>query len=230
MSSLFLAGCAEESGFSISRSDVDETQQSSTMGDDLKQNTQTDNNSNSGATGSGKEDDKTDVELNEEETGGNGQSSGQEEVTAVDLGNQVITFKFTFVKSDEDDYVTVSYEEDPFDSKYDFSYYTVNDKKLDKPEYRYKEITDNIETYKIYIGSSESGTYVIKFYNSENKQYGRVNVAVKFKQVQQNPLYFSVAFNLIKVRVVSISFTIQNVFKKIGNFFSNLFNQDRISL
>ena len=229
-SSLFLVGCAEESGFSISKSVPDETQQSSTMGDDLRGDQKTDDNSNSGATGPG--DNKDDnVEIKEDETtGGNGQSTGLEETTAIDLGNQVINFTFNFIKSDEENYVIVSYEEDPFDSKYDFSYYTVNDAKLDKPEYRHKEIIDNVETYKIYLGSNESGTYVIKFYNSEGKQYGRVNVAVKFKETQQNPLYISVAFNLVKVRFISISFTIQNVFKKIGNFFSNLFNADRISL
>ena len=227
VSSLFLAGC-DDGGFSIAKTN-EEAEQQSTMGEQMKGD-KTDNNSNSGATGGKKDDQNDDVNINEEETGTNGQSQGQEDVPAVDLGNQITTFKFTFVRSDEDNYANVSFEDDPFDKKYDFAYYTVNDQKLDKPEYRYKEMIDGVETYEIYLGSSVSGTYVLKFYNSTNKQYGRVNVAVKFANKSTSTPYISVAFNIVKVRVVSITFAIQNVFKKIGEFFSNLFNADRMSL
>ena len=231
MSSLFLSGCGEESGFSIGKNyDPDQQQQQSTMGDDLRQDT-VDNNANSGATGGDQDKHDDNVDVKEDETGTNGQSSGQEEnIDAVDLGNHVLTFTFTFIKSDEENYANVSFEEDPFDEKYDFAYYTVNEKRLEKSEYRYKEIVGDTMTYKIYLGSNESGTYVLKFFNSENKQYGRVNVSVKFKEQNTSPLYISVAFDLVKVRVISLSFSIQNVFKKIGDFFSNLFNADRISL
>lgn len=230
-SSLFLAGCSEESGFSVGKKhDQDQQQQQSTMGDDLRHET-TDNNSNSGATGADKGEHNDDVDIKEEETGTNGQSAGSEEtVPAIDLGNQVATFKFTFIKSSEDSFVNMSYEDDPFDEKYDFAYYTVNDTRLDKSEYRHKELVDETITYKLYLGSNESGTYVLKFFNSENKQYGRANISVKFQTQQASPLYISVAFNLVKVRVVALSFSIQNVFKKIGDFFSNLFNADRISI
>lgn len=230
VSSLFLAGCGEESGFSVGKKANEDSQQNqSTMGDDLKQGDK-ENSSSSGATGASSEDQHDDVEIKEEETGTNGQSEGKDDVPVVDLGNQIKTFNFTFVRSDEDDYVNVSYVDDPFDKKYDFSYYTVNESKLEKSQYRYKEIVNDVTTYKIYLGSSESGTYVIKFYNSENIQYGKVNVAVKFKAKNTGTPYMSVAFNLIKVRFVSVSFSIQNVFKKIGDFFNNLFNADRISL
>ena len=91
-------------------------------------------------------------------------------------------------------------------------------------------MVDGQETYKIYLGSNESGTYVLKFYNSNDKQYGRVNVNIKFKSSNDSTLYFSVAFNLIQIKAVSLAFSIQTTFKKIGDFFSNLFNADRISL
>ena len=227
-SSLFLVGCGEESGFSIAKNN-ENTEQQTTIGEDLKGDVN-DNNSSSGATGAGNDKDQDDVDIKEEETGTTGQSTGLEETPVIDLGNQVMTFKFTFVKSDQDNYVNVSFDDDPFDNKYDFAYYTVNDQKLEKPEYRYKEIVDDVETYKIYLGSSESGTYVLKFFNSKDKQYGRVNVAVKFKAKYSNTPYISVAFNLVQVRAISLVFSVQNVFKKIGNFFSNLFNGDRISL
>ena len=82
----------------------------------------------------------------------------------------------------------------------------------------------------IFVGSNESGTYVLKFYNSNNKQYGRTNVDIQFKSVKESTPYISVAFNLVRVRFVSLSFSIQNVFKKIGDFFSNLFSGDHIAL
>ena len=231
VSSLFLTGCGEESGFSVGKKVGEDNQQQSTMGDDLKHETTTDNNSNSGATGGKNDNNNDDVKIKEDETGTNGQSEGQEDVVpTVDLGNQITTFTFTFVKSDEECYANVSYEDDPFDKKYDFAYYTVNDTRLDKSEYRYKEIVDNTLTYKIYLGSNESGTYVIKFFNSEGKQYGRVNVSIKFKSPVTGTPYISIAFNLVQIRAVSLVFSVQNVFKKIGDFFSNLFNQDRISL
>ena len=229
ISSLFLAGCGDDGGFSIAKSD-ESAQQETTMGEELKGDKTTDNNANSGATGV--KDDEEDVELNEEEANGNGSSTGLENTTpAVDLGNQITTFTFTFIKSEEEGYANVTFADDPFDkTKYDFSYYTVNEQKLEKSEYRYKEIIDDVETYKIYVGSNESGTYVLKFYNSKNKQYGRTDVNIQFKNVKEGTPYISVAFNLVRVRFVSLSFSIQSVFKKIGDFFSNLFNGDKISI
>ena len=230
ISSLFLAGCGDDGGFSIAKSDETNEPQS-TMGEDLKGNTN-DNNASSGATGAKDDNNKDDVEIIDDDAAGNGSSVGQEDTTpAVDLGNQVTTFKFTFIKSDEEQYANVSFEDDPFDkTKYDFSYYTVNDQKLEKPEYRYKEMVDDVETYKIFVGSNVSGIYVLKFFNTKNKQYGRTNVDIKFKEAKESTPYISVAFNLVRVRFVSLSFSIQNVFKKIGDFFSNLFNGDRIAL
>lgn len=228
MSSLFLAACGDEGGFSISKSD-ETTQPQSTMGEDLKGD-KSDNNANSGATGAkdNKDDAKTVDPTDEPSSTGTGI---QDDTPAVDLGNQVTTFKFTFIKSSEEQYANVTFEDDPFDkAKYDFCYYTVNDKKLEKCEYRYKEMVDEVETYKIFIGSNESGTYVLKFFNTNNKQYGRTNVDIKFKNAQDSTPYISVAFNLVRVRFISLSFSIQNVFKKIGDFFSNLFNGDRIAL
>ena len=226
VASLFLVGCGDDGGFSIVKND-ENTQQESTMGDDLKGDKE-ENHSTSGSTGANNNE-QPEIPENPEEVV-SGASGSQIETPAVDLGNQIQTFIFKFVKSDESMYANVSFEDDPFDKKYDFAYYTVNDQKLEKPEYRYKEMVDGVETYKIYLGSNESGTYVLKFFNSNEKQYGRVNVAVKFKDTNNSTPYISVAFNLVQVRAVSLVFSIQNVFKKIGEFFSNLFNGDRISL
>ena len=232
MSSLFLTGCAEESGFSVGKYNNEDEQQE-TMADEFNKQETVSDGSSSGATGSGKNDeDKDDVQIKDDEnsSGVVGTVTGNDETPVIDLGNKVTTFVFTFVKSDEENYANVSFEKDPFDPKYEFSYYTVNDVKLDKSDYCLKEIIDDVQTYKIYIGSNESGTYVLKFYNQENIQYGRVNVNIQFQKKDTSVSYISVAFNLVKIRFVAISFSIQNVFKKIGNFFSNLFSTDRISL
>ena len=226
--SLFLVGCGDDSGFSIAKPD-DSVQQESTMGDDLKGEQTNDNSAHSGATGSNEDQNQENQPVDSSQTSIGG-GSEQGETSTVDLGNQIQTFVFTFVKSDEEKYANVSFEDDPFDKKYDFAYYTVNDQKLEKPEYRYKEIIDGVETYKIYLGSNESGTYVLKFFNSSDKQYGRVNVNIKFKSSNDSTLYFSVAFNLVQIKAVSLAFSIQTTFKKIGDFFSNLFTADRISL
>lgn len=227
VSSLFLTGCGDDGGFSVVKSNEPAGQQPVTR-DDLNGDN-TDTIANSGSTGGNKDEHKDDTDT-QEDPNGNGQSTDQQEIPVIDLGSQITTFKFTFVKSDEEMYANVSFEDDPFDTKYDFAYYTVNDQKLEKSEYRNKEMVDEVETYEIFLGSNESGTYVLKFYNSNNKQYGRVNVAVKFKDSNTNTPYISVAFNIVKLRVVSLSFAIQNVFKKIGDFFSNLFNADKMSL
>ena len=228
IASLFLVGCGDDGGFSIAKSD-ENTQSESTMGDDLKGDKNNDNNAHSGATGAKDDHDQENLNDNTEETTTTGTGS-QIETPSVDLGNQIQTFVFTFVKSDEEKYANVSFEDDPFDKKYDFSYYTVNDQKLEKSEYRYKEMVNDVETYKIYLGSNESGTYVLKFYNSTGRQYGRVNVAVKFKNSFDSTPYISVAFNLVRIRVVSVTFSVQNVIKKISDFFTNLFNGDKMSL
>ena len=229
VTSLFLVGCGDEGGFSISKTDDQSTalQQTSTMGDDMKEEEQESVSaiSSSGTTnGEPEEVPHTDKEPT------TSAPSTEAATPAVDLGNQITTFVFTFVNSNEEMYANVSFEDDPFDSKYDFAYYTVNDQKLEKSDFHEKQIVDGVETYKIYFGSNESGTYVLKFYNSSEKQYGRVNVSVKFDNANYSTPYISVAFNLVRIRFVSLTFSIQNVLKKIENFFSNLFSENKMSL
>ncbi len=228
--SLLLTACENEDGFSITRN-YEESAQTPTMGDDLKQEDD-DNKSNSGATGVGRDDDdKDDVQIEDDDTGtSSGLPTELDDTPVVDLGNQVTIFKCDYVKCSEEMYININFDYDPFDAKYDFAYYTVNEKKLDQADYRNKEIVDEVVTYKIFLGTNEAGTYVLKFYNSEDVQYGKMNVTLKKKAEVSSPLYINVAFNLIKVRVVAISFTVQSVFKKIGDFFSNLFSGDRIAL
>ena len=169
VTSLFLVGCGDEGGFSISKTDDQSTalQQTSTMGDDMKEEEQESVSaiSSSGTTnGEPEEVPHTDKEPT------TSAPSTEAATPAVDLGNQITTFVFTFVNSNEEMYANVSFEDDPFDSKYDFAYYTVNDQKLEKSDFHEKQTVDGVETYKIYFGSNESGTYVLKFYNSSEKQ------------------------------------------------------------
>ena len=229
IASLFLVGCGDEGGFSIAKTDDQSTtiHQNSSMGDDMKEEEKevVSAISSSGTTNGEPED----IPHTDKEPSTNAPST-EAETPAIDIGNQITTFVFTFVNSDEQMYANVSFEDDPFDEKYDFAYYTVNDQKLDKSDFHHKEILDGVETYKIFLGSNESGTYVLKFYDSSEKQYGRVNVSVKFDNANYSTPYISVAFNLVRIRFVSFTFSVQNVFKKIEAFFSNLFSENKMSL
>ena len=228
VSSLFLVACEDDGGFSIAKHDDEQQEPENNMGDRIEK--EDDVIANSGSTGT-----KDDNEEPENQETNPTIIPSTDEVdngtqTIVNIGNQVIPFNIYFEVSSEANYINVSYSEDPFDKKYDFSYYTINDQKLDNSNYCFKETINEKDTYKIYVGSSESGNYVIKFYNSSGVQYGKAYVSVKLNSQINSPTYMSMAFNLIKVRFVSISFSIQNVFKKIGNFFANLFGRDHISL
>ena len=228
VSVLFLTGCEDDSGFGIARHDEDYQQPDETMGERVEPGD--DNTANSGATGTNDDNQQnnSDDDTNSNVTPHEG---GDDSTTPVaDLGNQIISFSVSFETSTEENYINITYSEDPFDTKYNFSYYTINDSKLEKSNYCFKETINEKDTYKIYLGTNESGTYVIKFYNKSGIQYGKAFVSVRLKGNITNASYFSMTFNILKVRFASVSFSIQNAFKKIGDFFSNLFNDNHISI
>lgn len=227
VSCLFLTACEEDSGFGIVRRDNDYQEPENTMGERTGEE-RDDTNSNSGATGS-KDDDQQQNEnpATDPVTGEGGEGP---ETPVVDIGNHIVSFSISFESSPEANYINFSYVEDPFDAKYNFAYYTVNDARLDKCEYCLKETVNEKDTYRIYVGQNKSANYVLKFYNKSGVQYGKAYVSVKLDSEVKTTSYISVAFNLVRVRFLSITYSVQNVFKKIGDFFSNLFNGDRISL
>ena len=225
--SLFLTGC-DDGGFSAVKSD-ETNQQTSTISDDMQKDNNDSSNTHSGSSGNQDDDHGQSQNVDNESTNG-GTSSGNIDNPVVDIGNQITNFKFYFESYSENYYVNVSFESDPFDKRYDFSYYTVNDVKLEKPEYRYKEMIGEKETYKLYLGELSNGTYVVKFYNSSNIQYGKANVQVKIKIDTFQNSYVAMSFNIVRIRYTAMYFAVQNTFKKIGDFFANLFNSDRISL
>lgn len=226
ITSFFLTAC-DEGGFGIASNvefNKEETQQTETNNNNDNQP-----NTHSGATGAN--DDNTDQHSTEENPSVTpGEGVEEPNITVVDLGSKIINFKSTCLKADKTSYVNVSFESDPFNSKYDFAYYTVNDQKLGDAETKEQENIDNKITYKLFLGSTYSGTYVIKFYNSKKEQYGSSDLKVDFGSELETKPYISVAFNLVQIRFVSIGFGVRNIFKKIENFFNEMFNQDKMAM
>ena len=227
LTAVFLTGC-NDSGFSIARHDGDEEQQTrGNANDDAEDNKE--GASHSGSNGGG-DDSQNNPVIDDPVINDPGEEENTTSTPTIDLTGIITTFSFTSVETRDTNYVVISFDKDPFDDKYDFSYYTVNDERLDKNEYRHLDNDDNKAMYELYVGQLTSGTYVLKFYNSSNKPYGRANISISIKSNVTNNSYVSVAFDLVRIRFISFSFGIQRAFKKIGDFFSNLFNGNRISL
>ena len=156
---------------------------------------------------------------------------GQEhEVETVDLGSQILNFKMFFVKANEENFVNLSFENDPFLEKYNFSYYTVNDMKLDNCEYKVEENIDGSNTYKLFLGTLSTGIYVLKFFNKDAQQYGRADVSIKIKEKTMYKSYFSVSFNLVQIRFLSFAYSIENHFKQFSKFLDEMFVSDYIEM
>ena len=224
MSTLSLSAC-DDGGFSLYIDSKYKSSDTPTVIKDDKEDNQ-DTNSKSGASGST---DDTEVETDQKENDGTLVDNGQQDTPIIEVRDQVVMFESKCLKASKDSYVNVAFEGNPFDAYYDFSYYTVNDKKLGSAEYVEKETISGQETYKLYVGSTMSGLYIIKLFNKENKQYGQSYVEIKFEEKATYKPYVSVAFNLVQVRFVSFVFVIQTNFQKVANFFKDLFNNDRLS-
>ena len=227
LSPLLLSACSEEGGFSVD--DFDDFQPHNVDTDPDKE--KPDDSDYSGGGGSGGNEQKENPEQDKtDENPDTPINPKPEEPADVDLGIKIVTFKASIISIDEDYYVSVKFEKDPFVNNYDFSYYTVNEKRLDKSEFIEKESDDSNYTYKLFLGSNDNLVYVIKYYNSESKQYGVTELKQKASVKTENSSYFIKAFDILRVKIYSIGHNIQTHFKKIENFFKGLFDPDHISL
>ena len=151
----------------------------------------------------------------------------QEPAPQIDLGNQIITFQLDFVRISDDDFVFVSYSEDPFEDKYNFAYYTIDNQELDNSKSVSKETIEAKETYKLYLGSTESKTYTIQFYNESGKQYGKSEVTVDNPVIRVS--FFNNIINIVEIKIVSVGMGFVNQFNKIREFFRKIFGGNGLS-
>ena len=216
MTSFLLCAC-DEGGFTAAKPSG--SIGNDTSSSDGKNEDNTNQYSGHGSSGS-EENPQENQNGNTEEPGQAVGQGGEGEGTKIDLGIQITTFKSVCLKTSEEDYyINVSFDANPFDDKYQFAYYTINDVQLTEEDFQEKEIINEKETYKIYVGSNTSGIYVVKFYNAKNIQYGRTDISVKFKDLNLGKTYISVAFNIVQIRVLSFFYTIKERFDRfIGSF------------
>ena len=227
-SCLLLTACDGEGGGGISV-DVDSfNQQEGHQG--TEKTPQPTDGGYSGGGGGGSEQ----QQQNQDDEGGMGdeitQDGGKVEVPLIEIENKIVIFNASFVTIDDETYVNLVFDSDPFADQYNFAYYTINEVKLDQSEYMVKETIDNQTTYKVFLGSNQSGTYVIKFYNEDSVQYGTCNLSFKLKAPSVTTTYLSMTFNLIQLRMYSIGHTIESHFRKIEELFRRLFSSDHINL
>ena len=226
ISSLFLSAC-DESGFSSSGSSNNNYQQNNTS--EYEEDDQQYSGTAGGSNGSSNNDHNNDKQDDENTNSNNQTTDDNTQTSTIDLSNRILVFRPLSINVEEELYIDVQFDNNPFSEQYDFAYYTVNEKQLEIEEFYFKNEIDGQNYYKMYLGNLVSGTYLIKFYNSSNKQYGQSSIKIKVKNSVNNVSYFAVAINLIEVRFITIGFTIQNYFKKIGDFFSNMFNNQKIN-
>ena len=221
--SLALTGC-DDGGFSISSDSTYVEHQE----EDKAKDSPTESTGESplgGGNGSSSEDHKDEKQPIDEElpsgTPGN-------PIDPVNIGNQIVTFKLQFIKLSDDDFVLATFNEDPFDEKYYFSYYTIDNKELENSKLVLKETVDEKETYKFYVGSDESMTYTIQFYNQDGKQYGRSEIIVNNPVIHYS--FFNNVFNIIEVKIITIGMNIINQYNKIKEFFRRMFGGNGLTI
>lgn len=225
--SMLLTAC-DEGGFGLPKNNNYDEKQTETIGDQNQNNNTSGSQSGSNGSGDIREDNTNQGNINHQPHGQTGEQPPA--IDPIDIGSKIVLFKGNCLKTDETNYVNITFETDPFEDRYDFAYYTINDAKLDNSAFKEKEVIDNVETYKIYLGSNEAGTYVIKFYNNEQELYGRSDLSILSAAEGGYKPYLSVALKLTQMRFLAIYYSIQDTFKRIGNFFSNMANSDRISM
>ena len=213
---MLLTGCGEESGFSLAHTDYNGPEEQ-----EQDPNSVTENVGDSvygGGGGSNSEEHPEDAQTPIEDIQ---PGTPEEPVTQVDLGTQVVTFNLSFVSIDDENYVFVSFTDDPFAEKYNFAYYTIDEKQLDNSNTVSKEMVEEKETYKIFLGSNESKIYTIQFYNKDGKQYGKANITVDVPTVQYS--FFNNIINIVQIKIVSIGLNFIQQINKIGEFFKKIF-------
>lgn len=216
--SLLLCGCAEESGFSLAHTDYYNNES-----DGQKSDSTSENKGDSvygGGGGSNSEDHKEDQEEQTNET--LQPSTPAEQPEPVDLGTQIVTFNLGFVSINEDDFAFATCNDNPFAEKYDFAYYTINNVELNNSKEALKETINEVDTYKFYVGSQESKTYTIDFYNKDGKQYGKAILTVDVPTTHYS--FFNNVANIIQIKVVSVGLNVVQQFNKIRDFFQKLFS------
>lgn len=214
LSSLLLSGC-DEGGFSIAPSTVDDTAEQNNLSDD-------ENNPNKdgvygGGGGSNSEDHQDE---NNPSTDISHPGTTPEVTPQVDLGTQIVIFKLTFISIDNN-FVFVSCSEDPLNEKYNFAYYTIDNQELENSRTVPKEVVNDKETYKFYLGSEESKTYTIQFYDTNGKQYGKADLTIEIQK--ENHTFFSNVKNIVEVKFITIGMNFLNQFNKVKEFFRRLF-------
>ena len=225
ITTLFLPACEDSGGFSIVRNNDYVSHSNDTEIPDP--NEPVSHTGSSGGVGT----DNVDVDHTHEPTPVEpGDNNGNIFTPGSTSGNKITNFKVKCLKIDDEGYINVTFDSDPFMDNMDFSYYTINDIKLQHSDFNEMEIVDEKETHKLYLGAKDNGTYIIKFYDSSSIQYGRADINVNFKDYNVSKVYVAVAFNLIQVRWVAIKEKIEEGFRKIGDFFNNLFSEDKIAI
>ena len=146
----------------------------------------------------------------------------------IDMGNQVVTFDLSFVSIGDDNYALVLCDENPFEDKYQFAYYTIDNVELENSKQIQRETVDEKITYKFYLGSKESKIYTIQFYNKDGKQYGKANLQVSIPVIHRS--FFNNVVNIIQIKVVSMGVNLVNQFNKIKEFFKKIFGGNGLTI
>lgn len=150
----------------------------------------------------------------------------EDTATVIDNGTNIKIFNLSFVTKIDDGYVYLSYETDALDDKYNFSFYTVNDKDY-KSENIAKVNYEGEDVYKVKIDDIKSGKYSIKFYDENANQYGRADFSISLPSTVSSSNFVVVSISVASVAVTTVFINIMNSFKKIGEFFANTFRNDR---
>ena len=182
--------------------------------------------------GSGSEGDevKKDNSENDDEKTEHENIGGGTSTPLVEIETKITIFKVKFVEFKDGEYANLRFDSNPFAEQYDFSYYTINENKLEQPSFFHKEDIDDTEIYSLYFGENNPGLYVIKYFNSEDVQYGTSELNIKIKNITTDTSFFSMAINILQVRLYSVGHSIQMHFKSIGEAFRKFFESDRINL
>ena len=215
MSTLLLSAC-DDGGFSLSPSgDYDYVEEDRSM-DPVEQ--PTGDGVHGGGDGANSEDNPQENTPQPDEIV---PGESQEPAPQIDLGTQIITFTLSFVKVSEDDFVFITCSEDPFEDKYNFAYYTIDNQELDNSKSIVKETVEEKETYKLYLGSTESRTYTVQFYNESGKQYGKSEITVNNPAIRYS--FFNNVVNIIELKLISVGMSFINQFNKVREFFRRIF-------
>ena len=223
LTSLTLSACAD-SGFSvIHTTNHDNPEQQ----DDGREEFSDDVGVDSGGSSGSFDDDHPE---NPEQPNGNTNtdvSEGGEDggVAVIDMTDRIIMFKFNFVEIDEDKYVHVTFDSDPLGNEYDYSYYTVNNVKVENQ--LLEKVDSETQTYKINLDSVESGKYTIAFFNQKNKQYGVAYIDIA--NDVRNTTYVAMAIGIAQIQLATFGYNIMTSLQKIGDFFTWLFTGDTSS-